>query len=340
MPVTSKAAVAASLLSLATPSVSLAAPLNFLGAVPSRLPSNCSGRQEDQDAYLELVRTADRHLEEEARRRDEKIKAGNKANQPKMEAAAAARSGISPEQLARLKQLEQERRTASPEQRKVLDAEKARIASQIMEARMGISKAEMTKVKGQSKEAQARWARSASADVQAAQAADPAARPPGTMSTGDTRAFLSASAQVKDLSRKVQAAPEKAAQRIGELDADPVGLRMLHELGDKRERIGELMGAGSSPEMDRLAREIEALESGYCARFGPKLLTILRDYRAELEASLADYPRLDQALAELYTAQAGVESPAEPGGTELAAVRGYVGVLSKVFKYDVRREKR
>ncbi len=266
---TSKGLSCAALLALAAPSVPLAAPLNFLGMAPLRLPANCSGSQQDQDAYLELVRTANRRLEDEAKRREQKRSAASKANQPKVEAVAVERSGVSPEQLARLKQLDQARRTASPEQRKVLDAEKRKIAGQIMEARMGISVAEMERVKGQSKEDRERLARSMIADKQAAQAADPSARPQGTMSTEDAGLLLAATTQVKDLSRKLQAPGEKAAQRIGELDADKVGIRMLQDLGDKRQRMGELMGEGTSPEIDRLARETAELESGYCARFGP-----------------------------------------------------------------------
>ena len=52
----------------------------------------------------------------------------------------------------------------------------------------------------------------------------------------------------------------------------------------------------------------------------------------------ADYARLDDVQAELFRAQTGAASPAEPGDTAVASFRSYVGAIGKAFQYDVRPE--
>ena len=91
--------------------------------------------------------------------------------------------------------------------------------------------------------------------------------------------------------------------------------------------------------MDALSAEIRTLEARYCAHLGPKQLDTLRRYRAEVEAAMPDYARLDEVQAELFSAQTGTASPAEPGETAVASLRSYVGALGKAFQYDVRAEK-
>lgn len=308
-----KMAAAACLIALAPPAGAVA-PQALLAEIPPLPADSCKATRAQKDSFQERVRAIEDRLQQEARRRKKSADAAVKANRPQMERTMAQRAGLTPEQAERLKQIRAQERGASREEKQRLREEKMRIASQAMQGGMG--------------------------SPGGAQAVDlPGASPTGV--TGqDPRALVRLDQESTELARKMGATHENAAEQLRQLEQDPEGLRMLAEMRKKRAELTSMMGVdhGQGPRMDALSAEIRTVEARYCAHLGPKQLDVLRRYRAEVEAAMPDYARLDEVQAELFRAQTGTASPAEPGDAAVASLRSYVGAIGKAFQYDVRAE--
>jgi len=113
------------------------------------------------------------------------------------------------------------------------------------------------------------------------------------------------------------------------------------ELDPLQRQLSSLSGVVTSKEqterMEQLARKLKSAQTRYCETYSPQYLALLAEYLSAVKESLPDYRRQEEILART---QLGLDKPLDShaGLPGIEALRDYVALLGKVFKFDLPYE--
>lgn len=166
--------------------------------------------------------------------------------------------------------------------------------------------------------------------------ADPKARE----AAGQVKIRHELQVEQKALLERINARKAPVLNKLKLLDQNAAAAK-AKELDPIQRQISSMSGVVTSKEqterMDKLAQKLKDAQKLYCETYSSQYLALLAEYLSAVKESLPDYKRQEEIIAK---AQLGLDKPLDSnaGLMGIEALRDYVSLLGKVFKYDLPYE--
>jgi hypothetical protein len=309
-------------------------PEAYLSELPSVPGDICSEDTQGKDEFLSKVNEIGEQLQNELSRRHENIEATMEVNKPKMEANAVKQTGISPELIQKMQDLEKQSKGATGEQKKAYEAQKKALANQMMQESMNISMGEIENLKKMDKAGQNAWATAYATEKQAEVMADP-------KKYQDQNAIemqkYNLNQKYKQLNDSLNAQQTRYMKKFAEIDENEDGSKLLAKIEGIRNEIREEYSktTRTDQKLIELRSKLVAAKTSYCNLQSPRYIKVLAEYKSFIQSSMSAYYRLEKLSNEVTKMQTGVDISPEPGEFGLGNVSGYIKRLLDAYKYNL-----
>ena len=281
--------------------------------------------------------------------RNKKAKAFMKEHEKDARETAVKNSGLvlTPAQMKVMQQ----------ENKHMTQAEKDKLANQVMQQNMDVSMKQLDKLRVQGSDKvdsvkAARWGEAYSTQVSAEREINPEKFEARQIKAKST---LDLEKQINSLTQILAAGENKYTEKLNDLqdlaDSLYLILRMhtdpMHAEADTIQARLAREKAACSCAMEEaskkvftrvnfLLEEIQTLEYSYCLPLTPEYIKIVKEYRAYIETIFDKCNQLEELQAEMLYLQTGVKDPAfQPGLMALEVVHHYAEMVSNVYKYKI-----
>lgn len=152
--------------------------------------------------------------------------------------------------------------------------------------------------------------------------------------------LVSLQKEQKELYDRIEARKTLMQNRIKTLDQHAAGVKEK-DIDPLHRQISTMSSPVATPQQTRqieqMALKLRENQSKYCQAFSPQYLELLEDYLETVKGSLADFKRMEEIAART---QMGLDEPNEAitGLYGIEAMRDYVALLLKIYKYDLPYE--
>ncbi len=242
------------------------------------------------------------------------------------------------------------------ENKHMTQAEKDKLANEVMQQNMNVSMAELQELKKDKKhvdpKAAENWAQAYSSEVNAEREINPGKAEAAQLKNKTTFDLVKAEDSIQKI---LTAGENKYTERLNVLQdlADSLYLILrthtdpMHaEIDTINSRLAREQAAcncdleeASKRVFARtkfLLEEIQTLEYMYCLPLTPKYIDIVKDYRAYIETIFDKCNKLEELQAEIHYRQTGVKDPMfHPGLMSLKVVHHYAELVSNVYRYKI-----
>ena len=315
-------------------------PEAFIGKFPS-VPANICSEDNTQakDEFMAKLNEIGESLQNEIDRRKENNDAKSHDNKLKMMDNAIKQSGISPDLIQKLMNLEKQSKGATGDQKKAFEAQKRAIADEMMQQKMNISMGEVDNLKKTNVAGRKAWATGYTTEMKAEADADPKRLQDQNAKNMQRFKLMN---QQKNLRDSLDAQQNKYMNKFLDVDKDENGVRLLEQIDRVRTKIYELYTEAAKREMSpdpktlaALKKEMVTAKRSYCALLTPKYIDALASYKSFTQSSLDALYRLEKLTNEVAESQTGVKLNTEPGAFGLSQVSGYMQRLRTAYKYNL-----
>lgn len=313
-------------------------PEAFIGKLPS-VPGNvCStDHTKAKDEFMAKLDEIRASLQNELDRRKKNSNAKSNANNQQMMSNTVKKSGVSPELIQQLMALEKQKKGATGDQKKAIDAQIKAITDQLIQQKMNISSGEIDNLKKTNAAGQKAWATGYTAEMNAGAMADPKKLKDENAKNMEKYKLQ---ARQKQLGDSLKAQQNKYMKKFVEIDEDEAGKKLLAKIEGIRSEIAknENLKIRTTPDQNKveaLRDEMYKAKISYCNLQSPKYINVLAEYKSFIQSSMAAYYRLEQLTNEVMKMQTGVDNSIEPGEYGLGNVSSYIKQLLDAYKYNL-----
>lgn len=309
------AVIALTVVCAATFSYARTSPEAYLTQIPAAPKNACGLTAAEQASYRQSVHDLNKKMEKEIRERKKESQAYADTNRE----AIASRMITLPEGS-----------TKAGKSGKMTREEKRARAEQMMRE-YGVSPDDPKKLKNMSKEERLAWAQSYSGTASRKLESDQNYQG----AKGQVKPNMALLAEQQALMKKIEDRMGGFGKKFDTLDQDAKALENS-ELGPIRKKLasyGDIISKEQVPLVEEDMKRLKAAQKRCCEALSPRYRALLDEYLTAVKASLPDYKRLDAIIAKT---QLGLDRPVEAsdGLSGIEALRGYLGRLGNVFKYD------
>lgn len=216
---------------------------------------------------------------------------------------------------------------------KMSQAEAMAMADKMMKNKYNMSVGEVKNVQKMSKEGKQAWGEAYSAEMMADAQANPEKYKADQTKNMNMYELIK---EKKELAEKHLAMNSKFQQQFQELENDTSENKTLRDISKWTSEWYGMSGVdyGQGPKMTALANRIKSAKISYCNKYTPKFFDIYHRYLIYIKTSLPDYYRMEELEFQIIAAQTKVNNkPSEPGLMALQIVSEYINKLNDVFKY-------
>jgi hypothetical protein len=294
------------------------------------LPLNiCEMKSAEKKAYLDKVDKFSDQLDADIAQRNKEAKELLKQNEDEIRSGAARQAGFSDADIAKMKN-----------SKNMTKAEKDAMIDQMLQKQANISMGEIKNMQNMSEAGKKAWAESYATEAMANAQANP------KQFQAEQKKNLSMyelATEQQNLIQKRMAGEAKFDQQLDSLQKDAfVAMGPLKEeikpIEEERSTVNDGEGATSADaaRIRALQQQIYNLQDAYCAKFTPRYVAIVQEYRLFVERTIPDINMLEEIQNELTKAQTGFATPiARPGTMALGGITKYIDLLQGAFKYKL-----
>ncbi len=301
---------------------------SYLNRLPVASGNICSMTSEQQEEFLKTVRDIIGEMNKKILEMKKRTKADVDLQKDKIEKDLAAEYGLSNSDIQKMKN------------KKLSKEEKKAIADKMMQEKIGMSMAEISKLKSMSKEGKKQWAEAFATQQQANLSGNPDSNKTEEQVAMEKRIgkdnnTLELAKEQQMLMNKIAASDKIFANKMNQfLKDDSIYVAQLRKgLKPLEAKMNGLPGP-SEEEAKSIKRSMKTLWTAYCGKSSPKYIDILGQSLTDLKANISNFDRLEE-LSELLGSQTiGLNaSPNSKGLMQIEAVKSYASLLLNTFKY-------
>jgi ElaB/YqjD/DUF883 family membrane-anchored ribosome-binding protein len=320
----------------------------YLADIPTVPGAPCERDDAAPQNFKEDINKVIDELSKDIAARNKKAKDFMKDHEKQARETAVKNSGLvlTPEQMKVMQQ----------ENKHMTQAQKDKLANEVMQQNMNVSMAELDRLKKGGKHvdstAAANWAQGFSTELNAEREINPEKAQAAEIRNKQTNDLVK---EMNDTQQRLYAGEDKYTQQLNDLqyladslyrilrmhtdpmhaEADTIQARLARE----KAACNCAMEEASKKVFDRvnfLLEEIQTLEYMYCPPLTNKYLEILGYYHGYIETTFTSSYRLEELQAEIQYRQTGIKDPEfKPGLLALQAVHHYAELVSNVYRYKI-----
>ena len=312
--------VAALLLSAAV--FSQSTPLEYLNAIPQPPGDPCGLDIGEKTQFLQELESILRPFKESAEEESEASEKFREEHEQDQAVSSLLKMGYTREEAEKLKNADQ-----------MTEEEQMAIANQMMKRQNNMSMKQVMKVSEYDSASLSRWGKAKSTSMMANQQVD---QEKNTEKQLEIKSHLELQDQIKSLSDKLTAGENKYLEMLGQLEAeaDTARSKMNPEIEKLYKSLTE--GNGNS---EQIISRIITLRDTYCAKFTPRYLQIIKDYKIFVINNLEEYNKLEELQMKLAESQGILDDPNyNPGKLAMGKAGGYANMVGGIFKYNLNAD--
>ncbi len=293
------------------------------------IPSDaCILKDADKDNYLEQVFAYSKKLGSEVGQLRREARENARKKEGEMKAGALRNAGFSEADASKMKN-----------KKELSNAEGMEMASRMMQQRAGISMEDAKKLQKMTKAEKDAWT-AQYASNQMTNAQDNPNRNNMQADQQRSKGMYELASEQKMLTEKLTSGEAAHLKQIEKLDADAAQGKKDVEIQLKplKDELAKIPDEGATKAQGERAIQInkQILEywKKYCAKYTPRYLEMLAEYRSYVESILPDIKRQEEIANQLMMIQTGMTEPlSRPGELRLSEIKEYVDLLKEIFKY-------
>ncbi|MEI6060249.1 MAG: hypothetical protein WCR72_06040 [Bacteroidota bacterium] len=301
----------------------------YLNRAPSIPDKVCQFSGAQQDAFTTSVKELSAVIDEDAENRKKEVSEYADSHQAEMEAGVMRNSGLSQSDIKKAKN-----------GKELSKAEQMELANKMVQQNSNMSLDEAKNLGKMNKAGQESWAQGYASE-QMAMAQSGSGQNQGANQAGKNLYELVA--EQTDLRNQLTTRENSLRQKYITLDQEAQSEKALleKELQPLRDELNKINDGEGSTQADvnhakAVISQIHQRQDRYCEKFTPRLIDFLEQYKANTEAAIPDYDRLEDIQAQVTAAQTNTKPITVGKGLfSIQAVGQYLGFLAEASRYKL-----
>jgi hypothetical protein len=320
----------------------------YLAAIPNLPGTPCERADAAPENFKADIAKVLSEMSKDIAARDKKSKDFMKAHEKEARETAVKNPGLmlTPAQMKVMQQ----------ENKHMTQAQKDKLADEVMQQNMNISMGELNKLKDQNgkvnPKAAENFAQAYSTEMNAEREINPEKARAAEIRNKQTNDLVK---EMNDIQNRLYAGEDKYTQKLNKLqkEADSMYLILRMQTNPMHAEIDTINSqlardkAACNCDLEEASKkvftrtrflyeEIQTLEYMYCLPLTPKYIDIVKDYRTYIETIFNDCNKLEELQAEIQYRQTGVKDPEfRPGLMALKVVHHYAELVGNVYQYKI-----